>query len=1553
MLIAMALCTHASAASDAFVDDCERLTRDPHRLAGTPAMQRATEHVAQRLREFGVDEVLVHEFAIPQTRVERCEMEMEAGVVPLLPMRPNGIVPPASGAGGITGPLLHVGDGAASDYGSRSPLGAIVVLDYNAGDAWLRAFRLGARAVVFTRSRCARAWAAHFVNANAPLPRFYYDGPADDLPEGATVTIHSDVPWKPADARNVYGLIRGTDPVFYRKTELVVIAARLDTYGEVPRRSPGGRGAATVAALLRVAGELAENRSRRHVLIALLDAEARGHAGADMLYRALVQGKGGVAARRKSFEKEQQFLAGLEALLSEARPVERSGDVRDALVDRLGDIGEERVEDLRRRAETLRRGDQDIAPEQIDQALAGLKEQRDRWNDLRRALARGRVSVEVEPMMAAATDVLRGQMAARRGELERTGRSLDVEHRVVAFVDKGRVVLHVSLLLGDRTGRFGVAIGGDSFKHSSRDQSGFYTQVQRAFLDAHRDVGGAADAEGAFSVASTDGSLSTADLIWAAPKLVHSGEQAGVHGIYNVALCTVQEDTPREGTPDDTLDRINLGRVRAQANRIGPMLHHVADAAVLSQPASIDTVAQRLVPTFDGRRARGPMAMASRRGSAANFPVGGAVIQAYVAPRIRYETMIQRPYAFDDFRVLLCDANGTYELEYGDSVPTGFALASRSDETLFGDFASNNKLKHRVHLVRGRSGAMVLPPQVQVWPPSVLNAVTDGRIDRNRHNGGAIDGVAWWFADERIASVKLFGLESAVALLNGPDRLTGSATDTSGDVRKGTGLVAIGASPQRSAPRSATDLWRLNEARLQVLRNEGVANRSVERLHRRVEDLLRDAERTGNVARHDALAAAAFLTARTVYRQARSALDDLVHAVLVLLALSVPFAFAVERLVIGSVSVYRQIAWFGLFFALVFAILYATHPAFAVAPTPLIIFLAFSILTLSMMAIFILLRKFEVELKVLQGLTTTLHSADVSRFGTILAAVGMGISTMRRRPLRTGLTALTIVLLTFTILCFASFDTEIGLLRLYVRPAPPYPAVQYVRVNRTPVPDSMLDLLGHRWSSQVVVCPRYWLVPEPKRDDVALVTREDGTRPMPIGGVMGLEPAELDARHDLRDLLGSPARLEGGVLITRAAADRVGVEVGERVLIGGVPLEVVGTMDAASLAAVSDPDGGSILPARFRDDHDARTEVRPPPADPTALPAEPVPEWTTMLPDTVAIVSNATARRLGGALHMVHLYPPDRAGAAAIAGDLARTVRDPVVATLADGVYRHVLGPVVRASRAGDLVFPLLLGGLVVFGTMLGSVADREREIYSFSALGLAPAHVAGLFFAEAMVYAIVGGLGGYLLAQAVTKVLAVTAGFGWIAAPQMNYSSTNTMVAILIVMATVLVSAIYPAVRASRSANPGIMRAWRLPAPEGDVLDLTFPFTVSNYDFVGIVGYLKEHFDAYADTGLGIFLARDVALARRDRDALGLDALIALAPFDLGVTQDFRMRRRASGIEGIEEITIRLERRSGQPKDWRRLNQILLNDLRRQLLIWRSLPHDTMEIYRRRTLEG
>jgi hypothetical protein len=456
----------------------------------------------------------------------------------------------------------------------------------------------------------------------------------------------------------------------------------------------------------------------------------------------------------------------------------------------------------------------------------------------------------------------------------------------------------------------------------------------------------------------------------------------------------------------------------------------------------------------------------------------------------------------------------------------------------------------------------------------------------------------------------------------------------------------------------------------------------------------------------------------------------------------------------------------------------------------------------------------------------------------------------------------------------------------------------------------------------------------------------DGTKPVTIRGVLGLDSNEFPERSDLTDLFGEIG--DDHLVITSAVARHLGVSVGDKVLLKGRLLTVGKLMDAVQVSASKDMDTSSILPADFTEASSTQ-QTNTEGDDEAQLMTQR--NWASLPVDSVAIVSSKTARSLGASLYGMMLYTEDNAEAVEIAEELARMLPFPIAATRENGVYRHILGTVLKASGARDLFFPILLGGLVIFGTMLGSVADRQKEIYTFSALGLAPKHVATLFFAESMVYSLIGGLGGYLLAQGTMKILTVLSERGIVRVPEMNMSSTNTIVTILIVMATVLVSAIYPAIKASKSANPGLMRMWRPPDPDGDTLDLVFPFTVSAYDITGVVSFLKEHFGNHTDTGLGQFMTSNVQLVKDVDESLGLDAQLALAPFDLGVSQTFALRSAASEIPGIDEVRVILKRLSGQPKDWRRLNKVFLDDLRQQFLIWRSIPHETMELYRERTL--
>jgi len=63
------------------------------------------------------------------------------------------------------------------------------------------------------------------------------------------------------------------------------------------------------------------------------------------------------------------------------------------------------------------------------------------------------------------------------------------------------------------------------------------------------------------------------------------------------------------------------------------------------------------------------------------------------------------------------------------------------------------------------------------------------------------------------------------------------------------------------------------------------------------------------------------------------------------------------------------------------------------------------------------------------------------------------------------------------------------------------------------------------------------------------------------------------------------------------------------------------------------------------------------------------------------------------------------------------------------------------------------------------------------------------------------------------------------------------------------------------------------------------------------------------------------------------------LAPFDFGIMQHVEIFFNPSGENpGFLEINVTINRKTGEINAWRRLNKAFLHDLRKQLLMWRSL---------------
>jgi len=1246
-----------------------------------------------------------------------------------------------------------------------------------------------------------------------------------------------------------------------------------------------------------------------------------------------------------------------------------------------------------------------------------LLEERDMgWNYVIRDLFKEKLTDGTRARFARLVVEARKVLANRLGELDDlTARAdKDLVLRNSFGPDRNDIVLHVSVNLGDARSAW-TFIHGDSSAPQNDDRTGNYSAVFRVMRNIYK-----ASSETAANFDARAVSESYDNRLFCPALYTDSSATASVLAIHNLSAMTVLDGLARQGLPNDTLGALDAGKLRAQAAELAPFLREMANHASLNLTPQFRTPALYTESDWSSNKPTGPSVKQAGAGSAMpDRPVRDAIVAI-----MRYSS--SGPWVPGDLRetppgfvvpiVLKTNTNGVFEVAPYSSHKNNYqsprTFAASFDMTAVGNdeipdtYATRGLIdsvvdsatlatesgqlgSKAIHLFKTRCKTLVGFGYDRGSIQTVtMRAQSTAKFRNDRHLLCELGNVLTLYASYEEEGMKVFCKTGAVLLNNEPTK----------DEHKGKGVSL--ADPYEHpivVEGSARDLLMLNSYRLKLLRNSRINHESLERLNGEAADLRADAE--GRMVRGDDgqsvvslkspwaqlagdLGASAAVS-RRAYNPLKGVMNDLITAVVLLLLLAMPFAYALERLIIGSPHIYRQITWFALFFLATFAVLYMVNPAFQIAATPIIIFLAFTIILLSTLVIFILVRKLQTEIKKMQGLGTTVHSADVSRLSTMSAAINMGISTMRRRPVRTLLTAVTVVLLTFTILTFASFGSTWGIRQSYQGPVIGSPYRVLVRHQLwSPISEGVLDTLKGRFTGQADVVGRYWVAPtaqqakeiqEATRNSMDfMVASADLSRISPLSAAVGLDVRDVEKQPNLKALFSEENRqgaprplamlnlLEDGVILTDAMRSYLGLkesDIGKaRPIVNGLALVYAGSV-SDKLGSFTLLDGSSMLPVDYQASAGTSVGTFAEESSTQSLSEMPDVESAQFVYfniDQVVIVSPKTAKLMGGRVRAITIYPYDDEKVASIGQAAAKSSELPAYAGDRSGVTRMIFTSLAEASGARDLLVPVLLGGMIIFATMLGSVSDREREIYTFSSLGLAPAHVASLFFAEASIYAVVGGMGGYLLGQVVARVLGFLASLGWMSVPTMNYSSTNAIVTVLIVMCTVLISTIYPAMKASRSANPGIQRSWRIPQPEGNLYDLMFPFTVSAYDIIGVVSFLKEHFDNYSDTSLGVFTSMRCWVFRQEsNDMLGFRASVALAPFDLGVTQEFALLSQTSEIEGIDEVRILIYRLSGAQGDWRRSNRVFINELRKQLLIWRSLPQEVMDKYRNSTLDA
>jgi len=669
--------------------------------------------------------------------------------------------------------------------------------------------------------------------------------------------------------------------------------------------------------------------------------------------------------------------------------------------------------------------------------------------------------------------------------------------------------------------------------------------------------------------------------------------------------------------------------------------------------------------------------------------------------------------------------------------------------------------------------------------------------------------------------------------------------------------------------------------------------------------------------------------------------------------LLIPFAVTFERLVFSQSEGVKRISIILIVFIIFLCILGMFHPGFHLATNIMMVLMSFGMFAVTMPLLAFVYGETANTMKTFRERTVGIHSVEISRTGAISHAFSASIQNMRRRKFRTLLTMTSIVIIFFSLVAFTSF-VFIPMPRGEEYKAEPL--YQGVFVRRTPwsiMPEAIYHQLRVQYSNSAIVAPRGWFLMPTMGTGIGYYPFSPELKTQ-IGSILFVDPAE-ESVTQIWKRIGAKGRwfidsdLYTVIISEKTAANLTSelgrpIDVNSKIQLWGLNLTVVGIFDGNLLWSgdwgIVELDGEAITPrVPIAGAGGGLVATKPPHfiGDKVIiLPfklALKFPEFYGLMdiaikPNNSSLISSiAESLVLRSSIDVYYTFPN----------------RQDTIAVLRYRTWFNVFG-------LEALIIPLLICSLTILNMMLASVYERMREISIYMSVGLSPLHVAGMFLAESMTYAILASVIGYLSGIIGCTIM----GYLNLYPPGFypNYSSIFVALTILSCMATTIISCIYPASKASRFVTPSLERKWTLQPPPKDssVWEIPTPFSGTKMEVQGMLRFIKEFLSIHTIERTGTFCVEDMRLAGKVFEGVeieSLEAKVRLAPYDMGIFQDVLIEARLTEEERYR-LFIVIRKISGAQDAWIASNRTFIDALRKQMLLWRTIPPSEKERYLR-----
>ena len=1085
------------------------------RLTGTTGCDEAADFIRARFEQIGLDNIQEQTFSVPVPLDRGSSLTLGDTTYEIHGMWPNLGRAPKTISEGLGGYLVYGGIGETTQFDGISIDGAVVLMDFNCSLKWLNVAQFNAAAIIFIEplSTFRKEAEDKFLQIPASIQRYYItraelarllekllgrsvgqdELPAalaslnviarehsgitkqinrlpkddtaatqarrdalvmqrDEIRKNTEVLVKADILWQNQTGRNIIGTIIGTDPTLRKET--VIIESFYDSTSVVPAIAPGAESSCGIAALLEVAAAFRANPPKRTV----------------------------------------RFLA-------------TSGHF---------------------------------------QALAGMRSWCRQYWVWETLMVAHKIGID-NPMFAPPAEIwpTKEETAALKQD-ETQPEWKPTEHPII----------YASLDISSLTNQMGIFFKGNFYDIGGQAEEAIY---RKKFSDiGHNTITAYETSIRKLAGVDTD-FVSCIDLRGARDwrsyvigSIALNNEVPLIYGKAGIGFVTVNDSRPSIDTPLDTFERLepNLDTVRQQAKLVTGLLWDVStrsypiqapDAKVSEAYVAVseDSLINFLpgAPLNDalvGIWLNSAKSIAGVRGIAMTFSnqEGRALITGWHKPNEGV------PYTV--FKIDPKDGSIAFTARKGLVYPrwpaiTGkeWELTRASDGTLPVFECSATLMFDLVDQLNYRTltdaevllAASDTPPRnsaVFVGASSASSSYSEPCCVAFAERG-----------DERVKFIIKAGgfAGSKFTLLNA----TGSDTPA-----QAYGVGFPSEKRENVLPYTtyfaAHDMWMLNEYRLEKLRRTGVRNERASWLHDELarKKLFAPRDDDGNLIEDDpadpkftdAESALGRLDYTTFLNSAREAwayearaypsvlgtADDVIKGLIFYLAVLLPFAVFAERLFFAFADIRKRLIGVAVMFAAIYIVLSQVHPGFKLTSTPIIILAGFFMLMLGLITTGILLNKFNTQMALIREKSGVWHRQDVARGSAAGAAFMLGISNLRRRKVRTLLTCLTLVLLTFTVLSFTSFETSVAPNEIPTNYTTRYKGLLIRRRDWSPIENYAGTTLREYFAMRKgIIAERSWYSGDPDASDymqLDVVNADDPARFLPVRGLLGLDPQE-------------------------------------------------------------------------------------------------------------------------------------------------------------------------------------------------------------------------------------------------------------------------------------------------------------------------------------------------------------------------------------------------------------------------------------------------------------